>query len=130
MDQLVNAVTGLGPPRKAVLLKITREIPRGVYSRRNRFVWRPSPSGLNNNLTNSFVPTEEQMLQFHAMMQAQSTSGFQGGFMPNSFAQHGRMHDDGTTYYDMRLQGNSVKQDLSFQSFILKRLVMFNRVTL
>jgi hypothetical protein len=76
MDQLVNAVTGLGPPRKAVLLKITREIPRGVYSRRNRFVWRPSPSGLNNNITNSFVPTEDQMLQFHAMMQAQSTSGF------------------------------------------------------
>jgi hypothetical protein len=40
--------------------------------------------------------------------------------MPNSFA-HGRMHDDGTTYYDSRLQGNSVKQDLSFQNEALKR---------
>jgi len=40
--------------------------------------------------------------------------------MPNSFA-HGRMQDDGTTYFDQRLQGNTVKQDLSFQSFILKR---------
>ena len=59
--------------------------------------------------------------QYQAMMQAQFTPGFQGGFMPNSFAQHGRMHDDGTTYYDQRLQGNTVKHNQSFQNEALKR---------
>ena len=59
--------------------------------------------------------------QYQDMMQAQFTPLFQGGFMPNYFAHHGRMQADGTTYYDLGLQGNSVKQDLSFQNEALKR---------
>jgi len=59
--------------------------------------------------------------QYQDMMQAQSTSGFQGGLMPNSFAQHGRMHDDGTTYYDQRLQQQMPNTKLSFQNEALKR---------
>ena len=45
--------------------------------------------------------------------------------MPISFAHHGRMHDDGTTYYDSRLQNKTVKHNQTFQNEALKRKARF-----